>query len=73
MRIEAPLLDSLLEVFNKDPCEFANYVATAAQVKVLGGEAFKKKGSQYMVLKKCGMAERVVNSCKKRGVDVITY
>ena len=32
-----------------------------------------KKGSQYMVLKKCGMAERVVNGCKKRGVDVITY
>ena len=32
-----------------------------------------KKGSQYMVLKKCGMAERVVNGFKKRGVDVITY
>ncbi len=32
-----------------------------------------KNGSQYMVLKKCGMAERVVHGCKKKGVDVITY
>ena len=26
-----------------------------------------------MVLKKCGMAERVVHGCKKKGVDVTTY
>jgi hypothetical protein len=32
-----------------------------------------KSGSQYMVLKECGIAERVVNGCKKRAVDVITY
>ena len=33
----------------------------------------KKNGSHYMVIKKCDMAERVVNGCKERGVDVITY
>jgi hypothetical protein len=32
----------------------------------------RKIGAQYMVLKKCGMAERVVRGCKKREVDVIT-
>ncbi len=26
-----------------------------------------------MVLQKCGMAEKVVRGCKKRGVDVISY
>ena len=32
-----------------------------------------KNVSQHMVLKKCGMAERVVHGCKKRGAAVITY
>lgn len=33
----------------------------------------RKNGAQYMVLKKCAMAERVVRGCKKRGVDVSIY
>jgi len=33
----------------------------------------EKYGAQYMGLLQFGMAERVVNGCKKRGVDVITY
>jgi hypothetical protein len=28
----------------------------------------RKNGAQYVELKECGMAERVVNDCKKRGV-----